>query len=295
MEFWTRSTVRIPQPERIFSFLTLICLVGLLSTGCAKLKSNSHIIWARSEAPIQSIIVAPGDQRRAVPWSDRVLRQSVSFRFSDEDMELSPGSRLGIKRLEARQSGRTGILRELAALPAGEAPPGERGRLTMKGFSQRSEFLKNKMNSLIEEILVETVEANPTGGVVVLELPLERIAEFVLLEGGGFLPTDPLLEEQGPERRAREMAMREARRELLQRIVQVEIDGDYRIANWLQENPNRLDFLQEELLSARVNPSRSGIRDWPDGRFYQVMLEFDPTDLVTRIRESRDGSRQVRR
>jgi hypothetical protein len=275
----------------------VLLLSVLLAAGCIRSKSG-ELIRAEGRVPIGEEVISDSPQQRMVPWSDLVLeagsRYSLSGPPDAEVAAASRGLRLALARVEARERAREELALKLAKLPAGEAPPGESGELTVLDFARRRAMVDAAVRGELEGSVTEEVLQDPSGeGAIVLKLPLKAVASTLLLHGGGFRQEAALVKDVGPRARANAQANRIARDELVKKVLLEKVDGKKTFREWIEEDQaNRALFLSA-LEQARVVRSEAVTRRGA-GTEWLAEMEFDTSPIVEAVKKGKESAARPR-
>ncbi len=280
------------------SRLILPILILLLALGCAR-KIERGVVSGEARISVGDEVVSDSPQQRTLPWADMNIESSARFSVagppSEGQMNLSRGTRMALAKLDAREAAIADVSRQLASLPAAEAPPGETGRLTLLQFSERRPALNFAMRGELESALEEEIrQASPDEGAMVIKLSLRPLAETLLLHGGGFRQENAIVQDAGPRARASAQALRLAREDLLKKLMERNIERDLTFEEWLQENPANRQLLVKSLENIRVIQSELVTRASDDSQWV-TELEYDPAPLQSEILANRARGDEIRR
>lgn len=284
---------------RFLPALILLLMTGL-SSGCM-LTGRGDLLKAKARVAFEVDAEAPGHQRRVIPWSNRELKASHRYELpysEDHQGDLSLGLTGAMRRLNAREAVRAGLIRQLELLPASEPPPGEQQERNVAQFARNRPSLQQAIDK--ELLAVEERLLHTTDGRVLVEvvLPLRGIAEEILQHGGGFLPEGPVASDFGPRQRAAVAAERQAIRELLEKILAHPVNRSLTIGQWIEGDPANRALLDQELRNVRV--VRSEKESEPIGRsgeereFWVYEVEFRARPLVRLARDRIERSERAR-
>ncbi|MCC6546874.1 hypothetical protein IT570_06865 [Candidatus Sumerlaeota bacterium] len=240
-------------------------------TGCGG--HSARIARGVAQVLIEESLSSDSAQKRTLPWDKLTLKASADFpRRMPENVPplegVTPGLWAAGARLKARDSALLDLSRQLAKLPACEAPPGEAAELNLQQFASRrpelNALLRETMQSGVKE---ETQNPDTAASQLTLTMPLQEIAREVLNQGGGFTPAQAVSTNLGPRARAQAAAKSQAEQALLRDLLSRKLDKDTTYAQWADKSPqNRQKVLtalsQAHLIRSQEVTDASGRKEW---------------------------------
>lgn len=251
--------------------LAIVCALGLALLGACAGKGN--MVRGVAHVPVEEAIASDSAQKRTLPWDKLVLTASTDYARQVPDgmaasEGITPGLWAGGARLKARDAATLDLSRQLAKLPASEAPPGESRELNLEQFASRRPELNAMLREKLRAAVKEEVQ-NPDApkAQLTLTLPLRDIAQAVLDQGGGFRPDQAMTTALGPRARAQAAAKSQAEQALMRDLLTRSVDGKTTFAQWADQSPDNRAKILRALAQAHVVRSQEmtkadGTKEW---------------------------------
>lgn len=260
--------------------LLIVLVAAIWQAGCAT-TAEPEPLWAEARVPIRAQITSSGFQQRIVPWDALVLESNAPIE-QIENADLSPGVREAAARLKAREAALEDLTVRLGQLAAAEPLPGERDRLNVSEFAERHPAVESAIAESFDSGWTEEVRRDRQGrAVLAVKLPLEKIAEAVLLRGGGFSPESEIGRTLGARSLAQKKALEEARKALAEKFVALPLSGKTTVLDWLAD-PVVAEEAASAVKGARV--LRSEEVQSSEQPAWLIELELEPDAVLQRIR-----------